>query len=413
MTKDSKRAIIVGIFTLFMLILVGGLLVWQSSAFKRVSGYTLVGRFDHVGGIINGAAVRYRGYTVGKVDNITPKPEYIDVTFFVEGHIKIPKQSTVKILFDGLVGENYVQINPNLIVDGFMQDNDVIYGKSGSDLANFIDLGSQNLLHTEDILLAMKRLISDDDLLISIRSIAKNINDITLAVAEVSDQTDVAMLLNDAQLTLDAVNSIVNRLGSDDNFAYIEQSLKQINDTAIAIAATKNIESIDSILTNLEQASLGVNQLLGNKQSGSVVGFIEKLKRLKVNTATQVAYNGVNQTGYFDSVVAIKAGKTGLIGGIGNQSGEIKWQHFQQFYRFSHLLSGRVGIFYNQEGIGFDLYPTKRISLFTDIYDLDNVYYKVGSRYAIRDYIALELLYRKDSVLTTGGVDLGVNFSLK
>ena len=67
MDRDSNKSLVVGIFTFLMLVVSMVLIIWQSDIFRKVTGYELVGRFDHIGGLIDGAAVRYRGYTIGHV----------------------------------------------------------------------------------------------------------------------------------------------------------------------------------------------------------------------------------------------------------------------------------------------------------------------------------------------------------
>ena len=186
MDRDSNKSLVVGIFTFLMLVVSMVLIIWQSDIFRKVTGYELDGRFDHIGGLIDGAAVRYRGYTIGHVVYISPLPIHIDVKFFVDGQIEIPDDSKVKIMFDGLVGENYIQIEPGLNVESFLQDGDIINGKSGSDLANFIDLGSQNLVQSEAILTHLKSFLMDPILFSQIKRIISNVHDISTELSSLS-----------------------------------------------------------------------------------------------------------------------------------------------------------------------------------------------------------------------------------
>ena len=406
MAKESTRTVMVGIFTFLMLIAVGGLLIWQSDAFRRVSGFELIGRFDHVGGIINGAAVRYRGYTVGKVKSITPQPKYIDVVFFVEGHIKIPKESTVKILFDGLVGENYIQINPSLNEDGFMTDNDFIYGKSGSDLANFIDLGSQNLLLTEDILIAIKAVVTDQELFLNVKDIAKNVNVITSEIANISEKSDIPSLLAETQESVAVFKELLLAIGNAENLESIQNSLDQLNKATLALSNDDMWLGIETVVKNAEQVSESLNTLIPKRSDND--GAETSIFDTKIGAHTNVLYSGTTQTGYFDSLIDISNGRFGFVGGISNKLGPIQFQHFQQMYRFSDMLRGRIGIFYNQEGVGFDFYADQRIRFYTELYDFDNFYYLAGSSIQLYDQLDVLFHYRKDSVLVNGGVDFGV-----
>ena len=92
-----NKYILVGIFTFFLIIFTSILLVWQTDIFRKVQGYSITGEFQHIGGLLDGAAVRYRGYAVGHVISIKPGPEKIEVRFFVAKNIKIPINSMIRL----------------------------------------------------------------------------------------------------------------------------------------------------------------------------------------------------------------------------------------------------------------------------------------------------------------------------
>lgn len=409
MNNKSNQTAIVGIVTFVMLVIVAILLIWQSDLYKNVSGYRLTGRFDHVGGIIKGAVVRYRGYTVGKVKSITPKPEYIDVEFFVEGHIDIPEGSTVKILFDGLVGENYVQINPNPEKKTLLKAGDIIYGKSGSDLANFIDLGSQNLLLTEDILVALKSMVTDKELITNIKQTAKNINILTSDMSTILHTDNIQTLITKTNLTINNLNNIITKLGNNQNIELVTDSLSNIHSASEELSNPETIAKIKSIINNLNQASEGANNFLGDATSS---GLFQTIAQINIDSNTQVLYNESVQKGYFDTLFLFNKGRYGLIGGMGNMLGTIKFQHLQQSYKLTPKWEARAGIFYNKEGISLHYKPFKKLNLYSEIYDFEHTYYKVASQINLKEHIGVELIYRKDSIVTSGGVDLGVNLKL-
>lgn len=76
--------------------------------------YRVVARFDNIGGLKPRAAVKSAGVVVGRVDSIT----FDDVTFQasvaldMESRFKFPKDSSLKILTSGLLGEQYIGIEP-------------------------------------------------------------------------------------------------------------------------------------------------------------------------------------------------------------------------------------------------------------------------------------------------------------
>lgn len=77
-------------------------------------GYTLHARFEHIDGLSDGSDVRLAGVKVGTVSSqsIDPKTYQAVVAFTVADDIKLPKDSSVSITSDGLLGGKYMDIEP-------------------------------------------------------------------------------------------------------------------------------------------------------------------------------------------------------------------------------------------------------------------------------------------------------------
>ncbi len=76
------------------------------------------------------------------------------------------------------------------------------------------------------------------------------------------------------------------------------------------------------------------------------------------------------------------------------------------------MLRSRFGIIHNSEGLGVDFYPRSNISLSANFYDFNNRYFSLSSAYNLNDYLNFELVYRKDSLVDQGGIDLGINLDI-
>lgn len=76
--------------------------------------YQLKARFDNIGGLKARAAVRSAGVTVGRVESIKldPKTYMGEVTFQVSQGVEFPRDSSAKILTSGLLGDQYIGIEP-------------------------------------------------------------------------------------------------------------------------------------------------------------------------------------------------------------------------------------------------------------------------------------------------------------
>lgn len=76
------------------------------------SSYTVRAKFDNIGGLKPKAAVKSAGVVVGRVESITfdDKSFQARVTLSMENRYAFPKDSSLKILTSGLLGEQYIGI---------------------------------------------------------------------------------------------------------------------------------------------------------------------------------------------------------------------------------------------------------------------------------------------------------------
>ncbi|NTV11360.1 MAG: outer membrane lipid asymmetry maintenance protein MlaD [Zoogloea sp.] len=76
--------------------------------------YTLKARFDNIGGLKVRAPVKTAGVTVGRVAEIRYDSESFlaEVTLSVDGRYKFPKDTFANILTSGLLGEQYIGLEP-------------------------------------------------------------------------------------------------------------------------------------------------------------------------------------------------------------------------------------------------------------------------------------------------------------
>ena len=116
MIGKKSIEILVGFFVLLgMLGLV--FLALQAANLGTVTGgdtYTVQARFDNIGGLKPRAPVRSAGVTVGRVKSIALDAQTFQgvVTMEIERAYQFPKDSAAKILTSGLLGDQYVGLEP-------------------------------------------------------------------------------------------------------------------------------------------------------------------------------------------------------------------------------------------------------------------------------------------------------------
>ena len=112
--ERSKSDIWVGLF-----VLIGAaailFLALQSANLLSLNlqpSYRVVAKFDNIGGLKRQAAVKSAGVVVGRVESVgfDDKSFQAQVTLALDSRYTFPKDSSLKILTSGLLGEQYIGI---------------------------------------------------------------------------------------------------------------------------------------------------------------------------------------------------------------------------------------------------------------------------------------------------------------
>mgnify|MGYP000456688369 FL=1 len=112
--QRSKNDLWVGLFVLIGLVAVFFLALKSANLlqYSWSKDYTVTAKFDNIGGLKQGAAVKSAGVVVGRVESIQFDDESYQakVSLALQNKYAFPKDSSLKILTSGLLGEQYVGI---------------------------------------------------------------------------------------------------------------------------------------------------------------------------------------------------------------------------------------------------------------------------------------------------------------
>jgi len=102
--------VIIGALALMFLALKAGNM--SSLSFEKT--YSITTRFDNIGGLKPRAPIKSAGVVIGRVGDIRFDDEEFraQVMLQIEERYKFPKDSSAKILTSGLLGEQYISIEP-------------------------------------------------------------------------------------------------------------------------------------------------------------------------------------------------------------------------------------------------------------------------------------------------------------
>ena len=140
--ERTKNDVWVGLF-----VLVGAaaivFLALQSANLLNMSfqqTYQVAAKFDNIGGLKRQAAVKSAGVVVGRVESITfdDKSFQARVNMALESRYRFPKDSSLKILTAGLLGEQYIGIEAGADDKNLAQGDTITSTQSAVVLENLI-----------------------------------------------------------------------------------------------------------------------------------------------------------------------------------------------------------------------------------------------------------------------------------
>jgi virulence factor Mce-like protein len=95
-------------------VLVGVLLLAAVAAlvFQARNQKTVTANFQRVTGLYSGSAVRMLGIQIGKVQDVEPMGQYVQVKLTYNGKYRIPANASAAIIPPSLIADRYVQFTP-------------------------------------------------------------------------------------------------------------------------------------------------------------------------------------------------------------------------------------------------------------------------------------------------------------
>jgi len=122
---------VAGIFVVF---------AYSKADLGTVEGYELIAKFDRIDGVKAGADVRVSGIKVGSVvgTRLNPETYLAEMRMSIDPKVKLPKDSAVKILMSGLLGDNYVSVSPGGSEEMFKDGDEIQYTQGSVDIISLV-----------------------------------------------------------------------------------------------------------------------------------------------------------------------------------------------------------------------------------------------------------------------------------
>ncbi len=126
-----------GLAALFVL----AMQVSNITAFQRTEGYTVVGYFQNVGGLRERAPVRLSGVQIGRVSAIRLDQQRLEARVEVTidaAYDDLPSDTAASIRTSGLLGEQYVSLEPGGMPDALGQGDEFMLTQSALVLEDIV-----------------------------------------------------------------------------------------------------------------------------------------------------------------------------------------------------------------------------------------------------------------------------------
>lgn len=126
-----------GLAALFVL----AMQVSNITAFQRAEGYTIIGYFQNVGGLRERAPVRLGGVQIGRVSAIGLDQNRFEARVEItiaQAYDDLPSDTAASIRTSGLLGEQYISLDPGGMPDALGQGDEIMLTQSALVLEDII-----------------------------------------------------------------------------------------------------------------------------------------------------------------------------------------------------------------------------------------------------------------------------------
>jgi phospholipid/cholesterol/gamma-HCH transport system substrate-binding protein len=389
---SNKGYFYVGIVSFLLFAGIFSLVLWKNSIFTRVKSYQLIGEFTSISGLLENAVVKYRGYPIGRVTQIIPDQKSIYVYFFVDSKYNIPKGSEVKIVFDGLVGEKYMEILPNKTSQTFYKNGDIISGYSSSGLSDFIEVGTKNLEELQVVIESISTVFGDRevasamrDLVFSLKKAVNNMDEMIDNLSDIAASEKLKNIMSQVEVLLTGINGAISKEEYEKiakiikNFELFSEDLKNLtNDNELKTAMISTLKETHSTF----------------QQSSS---FLQTISRIELLTGVDFNYKfnspdrdfliyQMNFNFWLDNAY--------LNFGFSNYFDHDKLTHVLLNLPFNESTRFYYGLIRSSPGFGIKHhFPYTHLSTSFNMYNFESPFFDIGIHYKVLNQLFMNLGY--------------------
>ncbi|BAU10172.1 mce related protein [Leptolyngbya sp. NIES-3755] len=276
----------VGLMILVGVGLFGALVLWIKGLNPANQSFTVFADFAAINGVQAGSPVRYRGVTVGRIANIVPGPNGVEVKLEISrADLVIPRDSELSVNQTGLLGETVLDITPRKeiaesAVVGRPLDKDCnreLILCENSRIKGVLGISTDELIRAT---IRFADTYSSPQFTGNINSLTKNSSEAAAEIAQLS--REVSGLVRSARTEVRTFSATARSIGSTAEQATL--TIAQVNELITAnrstlVSTLDNLSATSSdIRTSVARLSPILNQVEGSN-------LIRNLETLSANAA--------------------------------------------------------------------------------------------------------------------------------
>ncbi len=381
-----KPEVKVGIVSLIGLLIFCIGIIWKSGMVLRAEGYPLYGKFQTVNGLLKNSEVRYRGYLIGRVTAISPNPKDIIVTLYVENGTKITKGTRLRVAFDGLIGEKYMEVMPDAKSNIYLKAGDTMDGYSTSSLVDFVDVGTQNLNETKQMLATFREIITSaesrksmQETIINFGQMSKELNELIHEIHELVDKQRISNMVSNLDEFSTNLKRISQTLAVSGNYAFIQN----INQAASSLKNSAG--TINKLIATLDKDKNDIVQDLRSVLKTGAIAvesgteLIQKVNNVRFDLEGNM-FSGSGTSYYeFGTLILNKDVVAGM--GIGNYQNSTGIADAYVGKHWNAYLSTYVGLIRNSPSLAFGYYVMPKINVSAMVSNPSNMILSLRAKY--------------------------------
>ena len=273
MRSRTVREGSVGLLAIFGIALFGAIALWLQGIRFGESSYEVIADFPDVNGIQVGDGVRYRGLKVGKISDIQPGTNGVDVIMEISSSkLLIPRNVTIKASSSGLIGETFIDIIPESQLSSETLGMNPVGKDCNADkiLCNNTRLEGEKGITLDDLLpltYRFSKLYGDPEFFAKIEGTVENASVAAAEVADLSRNSSALVSeLKQELANVSAVGQNLNNIADNASGELIttakkyQETAEQVNKLTSTVNELVN-QNKDSLVTTLDSISTTSDRL--------------------------------------------------------------------------------------------------------------------------------------------------------